>query len=806
MSSLLHDLRYGFRSLWHSRGFAATAILCLGFGIGLNATIFSVLDGVLLQPYPYPQPDRLLVIGEQNLKSGDQVGVSYRDLEDMRSATRLFSTIAGITTRNVTLADSGGEPERYIAAAVSSNLFPMLGARPVVGQGFSAGHDVPGGPPVVLISHDIWALRYGSDPAIAGRSVLVDGRPHQILGVMPPGFRFPTQHQLWLPLASVAAKSPRGNRELFVIGRLAPDATPPQARAELDAILHGVARESPSTHDGWTSRLETLREAFLPDDVHIVLFTMMGSVTLVLFVACANVASLLVARAVARRREISIRAAIGAGRTRIVRQLLTESVALGHASVPLGLGLAAIGTRLIRAAVPVDQIPYYVRWQVDWRSAAYTVAIAVGTAIVFGVFPALQASRGDLHSALKEGTRGNSPTRSPVRSGLVIVQVALAVVALVGALLFFRSFLQFNDAGLGFDTKPLMTMRTFMGGEAYSTPEARRRRGEDVVRRVEALPGVESAYASLYIPLAGGGGGGRIVVDGRPVNPDAPDDVVINAVSPGFRRTLGLSIVAGRDFTDQEGWTDAPVALVTQTMATQLWPAGNAVGGRFRRNGPPEQMLWHTVIGIVADFTLYGIDPQNPTPLASAFVPYAEQPANNTGLVVRSSGEPAAITGAVREALRASDAALPLFQVRTMDDVRRLGYWEYGLFSWVFGTTGVVGLLLAAVGVYGVVSYAVSQRAAELGVRAALGATSRDLVQLVAGHGLLLCGIGIVVGLALAPAGTWYGRSLFFGFSPFDPTSFAMVAAVMLAAAFVASYVPARRAGRIDPVITLRSE
>jgi putative ABC transport system permease protein len=803
---LLHDLRYGFRSLWHGRGFAAAAILCLGFGIGLNAAIFSVLDGVLLQPYPYPDPERLLVIGEQNLKSGDQAGVSYRDLENLRSSSRLFSMIGASTGRNVTLADGGGDPERFLAAPVTSNLFAILGAQPVVGQGFSAVHDVPGGPPVVLIGHDIWVLRYDRDPSIAGRSVLVDGKPHQILGVMPPGFRFPTQHRLWLPLASVAAGSPRDNRDLFVIGRLAPGATPAQARAELDAILQGIARESPSTHAGWTGRLETLRDAFLPDDVSVVLFTMMGSVTLVLFVACANVASLLVARAVARKREISIRAAIGAGRLRIVRQLLTESVALGLASVPLGLGLAALGARLIRAGVPVDQIPYYVTWQIDWRSTAYTIAVAVGTAVVFGLFPALQASRGDLHSALKEGTRGNSAARSPVRSGLVIVQVALAVVALVGALLFFRSFLRFNSADLGFDSAPLMTMRTFMGGEAYRSPDARGRRIEDVVRRIEAAPGVESVFASLYIPIAGGGGGGRIVVDGRPVSPDAPDDVIINAVTPGFRRTLGLSLVAGRDFTDQEGWTNAPVALVTETMARRLWPAGNVVGGRFRRDGPPEKNLWRTVIGVVADFRLYGIDPQDPAPLAAAFVPYAEQPAPNTGLIVRASGEPAAITGAVRAALRASDAGLPLFQVRTMEDVRRLSFWEYGLYSWVFGTTGVVGLLLAAVGVYGVVSYAVSQQSAELGVRAALGATSRDLVRLVVRHGMVLCLTGIAVGLALAPAGTWFGRNLFFGFSPFDPTSFGIVAAVMLAAAFVASYLPARRAGRIDPVITLRSE
>jgi predicted permease len=801
---LFQDLRYAVRGLWHSRGFATAAIVCLGFGIGLNATIFSVLDGVLLQPYPYPEPDRLIVLGEQNRRSGFQLGLSHPDLEDLRAGSRLFSAVAAATSRNVTVADSGGNPERYLSAAVSANLFPMLGARPIVGQGFAASHDVHGGPPVVLISHDMWQQRYQADPAIAGRTVLIDGEPHQILGVMPPGFRFPTQHRLWTPLASFASHDARDNRRLFTIGRLAPGATAAQAAAEFDAILQGIARESPSTHEGWSAHQQTLREAFLPQDVSLVLWTMMGSVTLVLFVACANVASLLVARAVARKREIAIRAAIGAGRGRIIRQLLTESAALGLASVPLGLALAVVGTRLIGAGVPADQIPYYVQWRIDWRSTAYTIAIALGTAVVFGLFPALQASRGDLHSALKEGTRGNSPSRSLVRSGLVMAQVALAVVALVGALIFFRSFQRFDRSTVGFDTAPLLTLRTFMSGEAYDRPDARLRRVEDVTRRIEALPGVRAAFASLYIPLAGGGGGGRIVVDGRPVQPDAPDEIVINAVTPHFREALGLRMARGRDFTDAEGWTAAPVAIVNETMSRRYWPTGSAVGGRFRRDEPKAE--WFTVVGVVADFMLYGIDPEDPTPPAAAFVLYAHQQAPNTGLTIRTEGDPARLTASVREALRQSDPGLPLFQVRTMEEVRRLGYWEYGLYSWIFGTIGVAGLLLASVGAYGVISYAVTQRTTELGVRVALGATRRDLVRLVVRHGMTLCGIGIVIGLLLAPAGTWFGRSLFAGVSPFDPVSFGVVAAVMLVAAFVASYVPARRAARVDPIVTLRSE
>jgi predicted permease len=327
---------------------------------------------------------------------------------------------------------------------------------------------------------------------------------------------------------------------------------------------------------------------------------------------------------------------------------------------------------------------------------------------------------------------------------------------------------------------------------------------QDVMQRVEALPGVEAAFASNYIPLSGGGGGGRIVVDGRPVQSDAADEIVINAVTPHFRQTLSLRLAGGRDVTEAEGWTAAPVAVVNETMARRFWPSGGAAGGRFRRDEPKAE--WFTVVGVVEDFVLYGVDPADPTPPAAAFVPYAHQQAPNTGITIRGDADPARLTPPVREVLRQSDPGLPLYQVRTMEEVRRLGYWEYGLYSWVFGTIGVAGLLLASVGAYGVISHAVTQRTTELGVRVALGATRRDLVRLVVRQGMALCGIGIVIGLLLAPAGTWFGRSLFAGVSPFDPVSFGVVAAVMLIAAFVASYVPARRAARVDPIVTLRSE
>ncbi len=476
---LFHDIRYALRNLWHSKGFALVAILCLGFGIGLNATIFSVIDGVLLKPYPYPDPERILVVGQQRQRADGRAGLSYLDMRDWKEANSVFTTIAAVAGRSVTISDRGAEPERYLGAAVSWDLFPMLGTPPILGRGFSAEDDRAGGGNVVLLAHDLWTRRYHGDARVIGESILVNSKPHVVIGVMPPGFAFPNNQKLWIPLEPTVSKDPRNFRGLFAFGRLKPGVTMERARQELDAIAARLAVEYPETNEGWTSHLRTLRDAFLPPEVPRVLYLMMAGVTLVLFIACSNVANLLLARAAGRRREISVRTALGAGRARIVGQLLTESVVLGLVSVPLGVALAAVGTRLIAAGMPPDQVPYYVTWALDWRSVAYTVFVAAATALVFGLFPALQVSRGNLHDTLKEGTRGNSVARSWLRSTLVVLQVAFALVALVGALLFVRTFMNLGGSDLGFDPKPLMAMRFSMAGEQVRgrrRPAAARRR------------------------------------------------------------------------------------------------------------------------------------------------------------------------------------------------------------------------------------------------------------------------------------------------------------------------------------------
>jgi putative ABC transport system permease protein len=791
---LLQDVRYALRNLSRSKGFATVAILCLGFGIGLNATIFSLIDGVLLKPYPYPDPDRILVVGEQKQKTNDEAGLSYLDMRDWNEANSVFTSIAAVSGRSLTISDGHGEPERYLGAGVSWDLFPMLGTHPIRGRDFTAMDDREGAADVVLLGYDIWMHRYGGSENVVGQPILVNSKPYTVVGVMPQGFAFPNNQRLWVPLVPLVAKDQRNFRGLFAFGRLKPGVTMAQARQELDAIAGRLGSQYPGTNEGWVSRLRTLRDAFLPREVPLVLVLMMAGVTLVLFIACSNVANLLLARAAGRRREISVRAALGAGRARIVRQLLTESLVLGLLSVPLGILLAVVGTRLIASAIPPDQVPYYVHWEIDWRSVAYTVVIAAGTAIVFGLFPALQISRGNLHETLKEGTRGNSVSKSFLRSTLVVAQIAFALVALVGALLFVRTFWNLGAFNVGFDPRPLMTMRFYMPGAIYDEPDAKLRRVEDIVRRVEALPAVRATFASNFVPLSGGGGGGLVIVEGRAVQKGEQKGISVIAATPHFNATLGLPIVEGRDFTDSEGWSHTLVAIINTQMKSQFWPSGEVIGRRFKLDGPKED--WFTIIGVTPDINLYGVDPGNDQAPATAYIPFA----------YRVDGDPASVTSAVREAIRASDPNLPMAQVRTMSELRRLQFWQYGLYGWIFGTTGIIGLLLAAIGVYGVLSYSVSQRAQEIGVRLALGAGRGQILRLVVGQGVVLAAIGIVVGLVLAAAAMPAARTLLYKVSPFDPLTFAGVALFLGGVAFIASFLPARRATRVDPVIALRGE
>jgi len=804
MDSFLQDLRYAIRTLVANPGFAALTILCLALGIGVNSMMYSVVDAIV-RPLPFADPDALVAVHESNPANGVEFGdISYQNFVDYRTASRAFSDLAAYTGRSLTFAD-GTEPERLSGETITWKLFPMLGIQPILGRHFTDADDRPGAPGVVLLSHGLWQRRYASDPRIVGRVVTINAAPTTIVGVMPPRFEFPERIDAWIPLTPIEHANARGARSLAAIGRLAPGRTIDQARQELVATAKRIEDAHPLENKGWTAAARALNDALIGNETRLIIFTMMGAVSLVLLIACSNVANLLLARASVRHREMAVRAALGAGRGRIVRQLLTESVLIAFASAPIGIALAALGLKwLDRTIPPQEAVPYYIHWSINWRVVVYTVVVALVTGLLFGLAPALHAVRSSLQDSLKDRSGGGG-SRNRLRGGLVVAEIGLSLVLLVGASLFIRSFLNIQQASAGFETARLTTLRFYMPGDAYADGAAMKRRVDDIVRRVEALPGVEAASASNLIPLSGGGDGGTAVPDGATFAPGEEPRIGFYGVTPHFFRALGVKPVAGRDFTDADGDGKTHVAIVNQVMARRLWPKMNdVVGQRFHFVNQANDD-WIAVIGVVPDVKIDDLDERRP--VARAFASYAYSPARNTGITLRvAGGAPAALTQAIRQQIHGSDPAIPVFAEQSMDEIRELSFWEYGLFGWMFSIFGAIALALAAVGVYGVLSYAVSQRRQEIGVRMALGASRQSVFALFVGHGAKLAAIGIACGVVGAFGITRVVNSLLYNVSATDPLSFIATAAFLAAVAVLASYVPARRATAVDPMIALRTE
>jgi putative ABC transport system permease protein len=806
MDTFLQDLRYAARTLIQSPGFAALTITCLALGIGVNSTIFSVVDTVAIRALPFLDPDQLVALESTHQANGvDHSDASFLDVRDWKARTHAFADIATVTGRSLTLSD-GGEPERFTGATVTWNMFPMIGVQPILGRQIRPEEDTPGGPRVVLLSHGVWQRRYAGDPTVIGRTITVNGNPHTVVGVMPPKFQFPEQAQLWIPQTPIEYASPRTSRNLAVMARLKPGVTFADGRRDIAAVAEQLAREQ-RDDQGWSATARTLRDSLMPSDIRLIVMTMMGAVSLVLLIACANVANLLLSRATVRQREIAVRSALGAGRGRIVRQLLTESVLIALAAAPLGVAVAYIGLQWLTASIPPrSQAPYYVDWSMNPRVIVYTAAVAVLTGLVFGLAPALQAAKTNLQDALKDGGRGSAGgVHNRLRNTLVVAEIALSLVLLVGASLFIRSFLNLQDSRAGFDTAPLMTLRFYMPGEQYAQPDAMVRRVDDIVRRVEALPGVVSAMASNMVPLSSGGSEGGMVPEGIAVTPGQEPSSAYYGVTPHLLKTLNVPLVAGRDFTDAEGEGRSGVAIVNGVFAKRLWPNRvDVTGQRFRLLGDAQNQ-WITIIGVVGDFRLFSVRNGKPSPYVFLAYPYDPEP--NTGLTIRvAGGSPGSITSAVRQEIRRADPTLPLFNIQTGEEARLNTFWQFRLFGWMFSIFGAVALVLASIGVYGVLSYAVSQRTQEIGVRMALGASRRNVFALIVSDGARLAAGGILCGVIGAVAVTRVVTSLLYNVSATDPLSFVATAGFLALVALLASYLPARRATSVDPMIALRAE
>ena len=823
---MLHDLRLALRALLRAPLASSLAILCLALGIGTNATMFSVVSTTMIRPLPFRDADRLVTVWATQPAGGVRRGdSSFLDLVDYQQQSSALDTLAGLEERSLTFSDTD-EPERVLGAAVSWRLFSMLGIAPALGRDFSAADDRAGAAAVVILSDELWRRRYNADPRIVGRQLTINALPYTVIGVLPPRVKFPFQEVAWIPLAPLSQAAPRQARDVGVFAHLAPGRSIAQAREE----LAGIAARLAATHAenaGWSVLVNPLSEYYIPGDVKLVTFTAMGAVTLVLLIACANVANLLLARATARAREMGIRAAIGAGRGRIVRQLLTESVLLGLVSAPLGVALTYVGVGALRAGVQANDIPYLIEFLVDGRTLAYTVLVSAATGIVFGLAPAAHAARGNLSLALREGGRtGEGSARNRARNTLVVAEVAVSIVLLVGAALFMRSFLNLQRAETGFDTGAVTTARFFMPGDSYAAEDAKLRRVQDILRRLEAVPGVIAAGASNLIPLDGGGAASRVQVPGKSFETGKEPRLFYAGVTAHYLQAVGATLLRGRLFTEQEAETRSTVAVVNVSMARSLLADGaiasslppvapdrlagaaelgalDPVGRQFRLLEDPSGETF-TVIGVVADVMIEELSDREVTP--TAFVPYAYQQTANTGLLVRATGDAVALTPAIRAAVRASDPALPVFAASSMDEIRRTGFWQYRLFGQMFGSFGALAVVLAIVGVYGVLSYSVSQRTQEFGVRMALGAEPRDVRRMMIWQGLRLAAWGTAFGAVGALGITRVIGSLLYNVTPNDPVSFGGVMALMLAVAAAAAYLPARRATLVDPMVALRAE
>jgi len=805
METFRQDLRFAVRMLAKNPGLTAVAVFCIALGIGANTTAFSVVQAVLLRPFPYADPERIVGFHMTNLrKEVDEGEPSYVEFLDFREQSTSFTQMAAYGGRSLVVSGKE-EPERVLGAAISASLFPLLGETPALGRNFREDEDRPGAPPVILLGHDLWMRRFDGDPDIVGKTVIVNSTAHTVVGVMKPRFRFPEENDAWVPLGPLAHAEPRSDRGYGVLARLKPGVSLEQAAAEMETIARRLEKLHPDTNTGWSAIVQSLRDEFADGNIRLVVLTMQGAVVFVLLIACANVANLLLARATARQREVAIRIAFGAGRWRIIRQLLTESVLIGLLGGVLGILFGHWGIRWMEASIPAeDAPPYWIRFVIDGPVLLFTLGVAVLTGILFGLAPALQAARADLNATLKEGGRGagGSVRRNRLRSGLVVGEVALSLILLVGASLFVRSFLKLQNASAGFATASLLTMRIYLPGARYEEPEPKTRRVEDVIRRLESLPGIEAVGVSNTIPLSGGGGFGGLVLDGRPSPRGEEPGIFWTGVTPHFFQAIDVPVLRGRGLSDREGMERSAVALVNETFAKRFFPDAEVLGRRFRVLEETE-MGWITIVGVVPDFRVDDIDDEMSP---SAYLPYPYLATRSTGLTIRTALDPVQATAKVREEIRASDPELPVYQVFTMEQVRQQGFWEFRFFGGMFSVFGGIALLLAAIGVYGVLSYSVSQRVREIGIRIALGAQRGHVLRLIVGQGLSLALTGVAFGLLGAFVVTRVIRSLLYDVSPTDPLSFGIIAFLLTAVAWLASFLPANRALEVDPLEALRNE
>ncbi len=811
----LQSLKYAFRALIRRPGFAGLAITALALGLGANVAIFRVVDAVLLQPLPYPEPDRILMPWEfspdiQQRLGFDRLPSSAADFLDYYSGNRTFERFASMRTEQVNLTGRG-EPERVGAVRVSAEFFEVLGVQPVVGRGFRLGDEGLGR--VVLIAHSLWRRSFGSDPGVSGRILSLNGEPATILGVLPDWFRFPAAGELpqgfgfslnpviWtLDVLTPEQRRNRGGKSLALIGRLKRGVTAADAQMDLAKIAGDIARDFPASNAGWTVRVMTLREQ-LVGSLRPALVALLTAVGVVLLIACANVANLLLVRTTARHREICVRYALGAPRSVLVGESLAESVLLAGAGGLAGLGIAWWILRALLTMTPAS-LPTAAQAGLDWHVLLFTVGLSLATGVLFGAIPAWHSTRYDTAEGLREGSRGMVGGRSATRTrnALVVIEVALAVTLLIGSVLLIQTFVRLIHVNTGFRTDRILTMEIALPKTAY-TPARASTFFLSLIERLAALPGVEAAGLTSGVPLSGSENLLPVTAEGQP-RPQPGQEIISDyrVITAGYFETLGIPLLEGDSIQPSPG---VPRVWINQTMARSGWPGRPAIGHRLKLTNYDRDGVWYTVAGVVGDTRYTGLDralrPQ-------VYVHFSQDPKEQMAVVLRSYGDPTMLVNSARQAVQALDPNQPIARVRTMQQIVTTSVANRRFQMVLIGLFAILAVALAVVGLYAVVSYSVAERIHEMGLRLALGARPANLVALILREGLRLVVLGIAVGVGAALVLTRFLEALLFGVDARDTITFILAPAILLAAALLGCLAPARRAMRVDPAVALRAE
>jgi len=806
METFIKDIRYGIRGLLKRPSFTLIAILTLAIGIGANSAIYSAVYALLLKPLPFPELARVVAIWDKMPSRGVVHNeVAMANYLDWRAQNQSFEQLALYRWWSTNL--TGVEPpERIQGFLVTANFLDALGMKPIMGRNFTEEENQPGKDAVAIITHSLWQRRFGADPNIINKTIKLNSITRTVIGVMPERFNFPKGAEVYAPIALTPELTrSRGSHSYYVVGRLKPGVSPEGAQADIDTISGRLEKQYPETNTGLGANVYPI----VKDTVRLydtALWVMMGAVGFVLLIACANVANLMLARATGRQKEIALRSALGASRWRIIRQLLTESVIVALVGGIFGVLVAFWGIDALRAANPGDAAKFAPGWYqlgINFTVLAFTFGLSLFSGLVFGLAPAWQVSKPNLNDALKEGGRQSSGGSHRLRSSLVVFEVALSLVLLVGAGLLVRSFLALLKTSPGFNPDNILTMNLVLPVARYKDEPQRGMFYRDLVQRVKELPGVQSAAAVNYLPLGGSNSSDDYLVEGAPEPPPGHEnDGRYRVCTADYFQTMGIPILKGRVFTEQDKAGAPLVVIVNETLARKHWPGGDAIGKRIRFYGPLDKAPWMEIVGVVRDvkheLTL-DVTPEY-------YLPHAQDSWNSMVLVARTSVEPSSLANQVRQQVWTIDKDQPVFDVRTMQEVRSVSVALYTFSSATLGIFAGIALLLASVGIYGVMAFAVTQRTHEIGIRMALGARAGDVLKLVVKNGMMLALTGVGIGLAGAWALTRFMEKLLVGVRPTDLLTFTIVSFCLLAAALLAAYLPARRATKVDPLVALRYE